>query len=295
MRTDHVNTTPTLSITVYIMSILLFVFFSDFLATFALLPIFVNVHRLCKRYPNIVNNSLHLVCSFFSFFLDFLAILICHIWQFLVFILVTGFQCHSVLVNSGDCSSEITRISKFCGRSEIFAGKFHWNGTGICRNDRNPAGICGASLRPQSTVPTQYRRAYASMFWTLQSPICNRLLVIQIWDILHDQKSWFIFMFYIYIGHIEKTFFLFSENQEKWMESLEKIGKVFIVLRGCVQGSGFRPNHRKCFKKSKKMAKILGKYVLKKRNGTHHCYGLLRAQSILLIIQKQDKWPESQK
>ena len=71
-----------------------------------------------------------------------------HIWQFLVFIPVTGFQCHSVPVNSRDCSGEITRISKFRGRSEILAGKFHWNGTGICRNDRNPAGICGASLRP---------------------------------------------------------------------------------------------------------------------------------------------------
>ena len=72
-----------------------------------------------------------------------------HIWQFLVFILVTGFQCHSVLVNSGDCSGEITRISKFHGRSEILAGKFHWNGTRIRWNDRNPAGICGASLRPR--------------------------------------------------------------------------------------------------------------------------------------------------
>ena len=36
------------------------------------------------------------------------------------------------------------------------------------------------------TVPTQYRRAYAPMFWTLQSPICNRLSVIQIPGILHD-------------------------------------------------------------------------------------------------------------
>ena len=66
-----------------------------------------------------------------------------------MFIPVTGFQCHSVPVNSGDCSGEITGISKFCGRSEILAGKFHWNGTGIRRNDQNPAGICGASLRPR--------------------------------------------------------------------------------------------------------------------------------------------------
>ena len=28
------------------------------------------------------------------------------------------------------------------------SGKFRWNGTGIRRNDQNPAGICGASLRP---------------------------------------------------------------------------------------------------------------------------------------------------
>ena len=63
---------------------------------------------------------------------------------------VTGFQCHSVPVNSGECSGEITGILKFHGRSEILAGKFHWNGTGMCRNDRNPAGICGASLRPPS-------------------------------------------------------------------------------------------------------------------------------------------------
>ena len=60
--------------TVYIMSILFFSFFSDFLAIFALLTIFGNVHRPCKQYPNIVNNSLHHVCSFFLFFPSFLAI-----------------------------------------------------------------------------------------------------------------------------------------------------------------------------------------------------------------------------
>ena len=47
------------------------------------------------------------------------------------------------------------------------------------------------------------------------------------------------------------------------MESLEKIGKV-IVLRGCVQGSGFKSNHRNCFKKSRKMARKSEKYILKK-------------------------------
>ena len=156
MRTDQVNCTPTLSITVYIMSILFFSFFSDFLDIFAILTIFGNVHRPYKQYPNIVNNSLHHVFSFFlSFFPDFLDIImsitvlgnahrpckqlsnittpslfffwifpiffiwnykIYHIWQFLVFILVTGFQCHAVLVNSRGFSSEITRILKFHGR-----------------------------------------------------------------------------------------------------------------------------------------------------------------------------------
>ena len=144
-------------------------FCSDFLDIFPLLTIFENVHRPCKQYPNIVNNSLHHVCSFFPEFLTiFTSITIlgnahrpCKQFSnmttpslffsyfffsseitkfaifgnFLVFILVTGFQCHSVPVNSGDCSSEITRISKFCGRSEILAGKFCWNGTRIHRND----------------------------------------------------------------------------------------------------------------------------------------------------------------
>ena len=81
-----------------------------------------------------------------------------------MFIPVTGFQCHSIPVNSGDCSGEITRISKFRGRSEILAGKFHWNGTGIRWNDWNLAEIFGASLRPhfracpcsfQDTYPTR--------------------------------------------------------------------------------------------------------------------------------------------
>ena len=93
-------------------------------------------------------HHLYFFPDFFSFFFH-LNYKIYHIWQFLVFIPVTGFQCHSVPVNSGDCSGEITGISKFRGRSEILAGKFHWNGTGIRRNDRNPAGICGASLRPR--------------------------------------------------------------------------------------------------------------------------------------------------
>ena len=76
-----------------------------------------------------------------------------------MFIPVTGFQCHSVPVNSGDCSGEITGISKFRGRSEILAGKFHWNGTGIRQNAQNPAGICRASATAATPkcvrLPTQ--------------------------------------------------------------------------------------------------------------------------------------------
>ena len=67
MRTDHVNTTPKLSTTVYIMSIFFGLFLHDFVAMFALVAIFGNVHRPCLHYSNIVNNSLHHVYSFFHF------------------------------------------------------------------------------------------------------------------------------------------------------------------------------------------------------------------------------------
>ena len=146
MCTDHVYSTPILSTSVYIMSVLFFSFFPKFLAIFTSITILGNAHRPCKQLRNITTPPL-----FFSEFFPIFFIWnykIYHIWQFLVFIPVTGFQCHSVPANSGDCSGEITGISKFRGRSEILAGKFHWNGTGIHRNDRNPAGICGASLRP---------------------------------------------------------------------------------------------------------------------------------------------------
>ncbi|KIK07038.1 hypothetical protein K443DRAFT_31707, partial [Laccaria amethystina LaAM-08-1] len=53
--TDHVNTTPKMST----------------ITIFALLTIFGNAHRPCKHYPNIVNNGVHYVSSFFP---DFLAI-----------------------------------------------------------------------------------------------------------------------------------------------------------------------------------------------------------------------------
>ena len=123
------------------------------LAIFTLIITFGNACRPCKQLSNITMPFL-----FFSWFLSYFfnwKFKTCHIWQFLVFSQVTGFQCHSVLVHYRDCSGEITRITKFHGRSEILAVKFHLNGTGICKNDQNPAkndqnpaGICGASLRP---------------------------------------------------------------------------------------------------------------------------------------------------
>ena len=71
-----------------------------------------------------------------------------------------------------------------------------------------------------------------------------------------------------------------------------------FILRHCVQGSGFKSNHRKCFKQYGKMAKKSRKYVLKKQWHSLLLWSLMalfRAQSIPLIIQKQDKGPESQK
>ena len=118
-----------------------FLFFSSF-ASYIYIDYYTiigNVHRPCKQLSNITTPS-----PFFSSFYSYFFIWkrkTCHIWQFLVFIPVTGFQCHSVLVHAGDCSGVNPRIAKFCGRSEILAGKFHWNDTGIHRNDWNLAAI----------------------------------------------------------------------------------------------------------------------------------------------------------
>ena len=106
MCTDHVNTIPMLSTTAYIMSILFFsFFFPDFLAIFTLTTIFGNAHRPCKQLSNITTPSLFFFW-FFSYFFNWKC-KTCNVWHFLVFIPVTGFQCHSVLVNSGDCSGEL--------------------------------------------------------------------------------------------------------------------------------------------------------------------------------------------
>ena len=103
------------------------------MAILTLITIFGNAHRPCRQLSKITTPSV-----FFSYFFTWKCETF-HIWQFLLFIPVTGFQYHSVPVHSGDCSGEITGIMKFRDRSEILAGKFHWNGTGIHRNDRNLA------------------------------------------------------------------------------------------------------------------------------------------------------------
>ena len=56
--TDHVNSTPILSTTVYIMSVLFFSFFPDFLAIFTSITILENAHRPCKQLSNITTPSL---------------------------------------------------------------------------------------------------------------------------------------------------------------------------------------------------------------------------------------------
>ena len=51
-----------------------FLFFPAFVAIFALITIFGNVHRPCRHNPNVVNNCLHDGNSFSLYFPDFLAI-----------------------------------------------------------------------------------------------------------------------------------------------------------------------------------------------------------------------------
>ena len=84
------------------------------------------------------------------FFSDFITIFYMHMQKFpyLAFfssLPVTGFW----WLDSRDHSGVNTRITQFCGRSEILAGKLHWNSTGIHRNDQNSTGIGGALIRPQ--------------------------------------------------------------------------------------------------------------------------------------------------
>ena len=83
MCTDHINNASTLSKRVYNMSILCLLILFDLLMIFASVTILGNAHRPCKQYPNIVDNSLHHVYSFFpefSWFSCYLSIN-CHIWK----------------------------------------------------------------------------------------------------------------------------------------------------------------------------------------------------------------------
>ena len=89
----------------------------------------------------------------------------CYIWQFSIYSSHV-FWCHYFLVHSGDCSGTSTAISIFHGQSEILAGQFHWNGTRIHRNDWNPAGISGASVRACSSALFHSGRPQCAwIFW----------------------------------------------------------------------------------------------------------------------------------
>ena len=68
MCTDHVASTPILSTTVYIMSVLFFSFFRNFLAIFTSITILGNAHRPCKQLSNITTPSLFFFLKFFLFF-----------------------------------------------------------------------------------------------------------------------------------------------------------------------------------------------------------------------------------
>ena len=63
-----------------------------------------------------------------------------------------------------------------------------------------------------------------------------------------------------------KRLFVQSEAESRNFREVPRVLHLaVIVLRGCcVQGSGSKSNHRKCFEKSRKMAKKSGKYMFKK-------------------------------
>ena len=144
MCTHHVNTTPTLSITVYIMSILCLSFFSHFLAIFAPLTIFGNVHRPCKQCPNIVNNSLHHVCSFFLFFSDFLAI----------------FMSITILGNAHRPCTQLSNITTpFLFFSSIFSYFFH-------QKLQNLPYLAIFSVHSSHWIPVPFRSSqFRGLFW----------------------------------------------------------------------------------------------------------------------------------
>ena len=168
--TDHEKSTPTLSTTVYIMSILFLLSFPNIFVIFLLINILGNAHRPYQQYTNIVDNDLHLSLHF-SWFLPWFSHYLCinyHIrsvhrpckqypniittipiffWFYYyfscenakvsifgIFYLNSG---HWILVpfrrlDSGDHTGVNTGITQFHGR---MAGKFCWNSTRIHRND----------------------------------------------------------------------------------------------------------------------------------------------------------------
>ena len=68
MCTDHVDSTLTLSTTVYTMPILFLLIFPDVLTIFISITIFGNVHRPCQEYPTL---SITVSSFFFWFFFKF--------------------------------------------------------------------------------------------------------------------------------------------------------------------------------------------------------------------------------
>jgi hypothetical protein len=72
MHKNHINSTPTLSITVHIVSVI----FPHFQTIFAWITIFRNVHSPHQHYPNTINNSLDMSILFFLIFHNFSAIFI---------------------------------------------------------------------------------------------------------------------------------------------------------------------------------------------------------------------------
>ena len=75
MRTDHLNSTPTLSTTVNTMSIPFFPFLCVTFGYIVLVTIFRDVHRPCRHYSKTFNNSLDYIYSFVLCLFDFLGML----------------------------------------------------------------------------------------------------------------------------------------------------------------------------------------------------------------------------
>ena len=132
------------SITVYIMPI----FLPSFLAIFELMTILGNSHRPCKHYLNIVNNSIYYVFALNTIFTNLyrpcnsLTIITNHPYFFKNFVTIFCGRCKTCLI-----WQILASIPVMHQCSQILAGRFHWNGTGICRHDQNLAEISGALIR----------------------------------------------------------------------------------------------------------------------------------------------------